>query len=140
MARSVADGRAGLSNSQLQRGALGVDPPWDAERYSAGRQPPHSGLHFSEFHQSEPLLLRFPTEILKRIFGYLEATWLFQVEAAYAMIAELLSFENSNRLWYDEIPDALLANPENFQDEALVKDRMLAHCKVERSDVTAPLS
>lgn len=139
-ARNMTDGKAGLKRNQLRKGVLGLGPIPDAGPCSAGQQPPHSGLHFSDFHQSEPLLIRFPPEILKQILGYLEAIWLFQVEAAYAMIGELLSFENSNRLWYDAVPDALLVEPEKFQDEALVKDWMLAYCKAERSEVTLPLS
>lgn len=109
--------------------------PW-----SAGHQPPFSGLHFSHWHSSGSTLLQFPPEILKQIVGYLEPIWLFQVAAAYPQIHELLGFETANRIWYDAIPAALFPEPENFQDEALVKDRMLAYSKGAEVDATLQLS
>ncbi len=86
------------------------------------------------------MLVQYPAEILKHILAYLEPIWLFQVAAAYPRINDLLDFENSNRIWYDAIPAALFLEPENFQDEVLVKDRMLAFSKGDKTAKTLQLS
>jgi hypothetical protein len=106
----------------------------------AGPQPPFSGLHLCRHFFTKPTLLQFPTEILKHIFGYLEPIWLFQVAAAYPHIYELLGSEISNRIWYDAVPAALFLEPENFQDEVLLRDRVLAYSEGGEADTTLQLS
>lgn len=86
------------------------------------------------------MLLQFPGEILKDILSHLEAIWLFQLAAAYPKINDLLGFETSNRIWYDAIPAALFLEPEAFQDEKLVEDRMLRHAEGLEMDSTLELS
>lgn len=76
---------------------------------------------------------KLPVEILKNILGYLEPIWLFQVAAAYSEIEAILSFETSNRLWYDALPAALYLEPENFQDEMTLKHRMFVYSGQRRS-------
>ena len=86
------------------------------------------------------MLLQLPAEILKIILTYLEPIWLFQVAAAYPRIDDLLTFATSNKIWYHAIPAALLLEPESFQDEVLVKDRMLAYSGGDKPDTTLQLS
>lgn len=117
----------GISRDCLKRGVLHIDITSRPTPTAAGCQSPFSGHHFS--HHAGSSLLQFPPEILKHILAYLEPIWLFQVAAAYTRINDLLDFETSNRIWYDAVPAALFLEPESFQDEALVKDRILACSK-----------
>ena len=52
------------------------------------------------------------------VLGYLEPIWLFQAEAAYARIRTLSLGLNS--VWYEIMPPALFAEPEQFQNEDCV--------------------
>jgi hypothetical protein len=122
----------------MRRGVLHIDLAPRPHPCAAGYQPPSSGHHFSRY--AGPVLLQFPAEILKEIVEYLEPIWLFQVAATYPKINELLGFEISNRIWYDAIPTALYLEPENFQDEVLVKDRLLAYSRGDKIDTTLQLS
>ena len=108
--------------------------------FRAGTQPPNSGLHFSHHRAAEPMLLHFPAEILQIVLGLLEPIWLFQVAAAYPQIDSLLGFEKSNKIWYNATPAALFLEPENFQDEMLVEDRMSAYSTRNEPDATLQLS
>jgi hypothetical protein len=116
-----------VSRSQMRRGVLHVDLTERPQPSRAGYQPPLSGLHFSHQLPFVPILLQFPLEILVYILGYLEPLWLFQVSAAFSDLHELLGFEHSNKLWYDAVPPALFLEPEHFQNEMLVEDRMAAY-------------
>lgn len=122
----------------MRRGVLHVDLAPRPHPCVAGHQPSFSGHHF--FHHGGPVLLQFPAEILKNILEYLEPIWLFQAAAAYPRISKILGFEVSNRIWYDAIPAALYLEPENFQDEELVKDRVLAYSRKNEIDTTLQLS
>jgi hypothetical protein len=65
---------------------------------------------------NQPLrFVTLPNEILKMILGYLDPIWLFQAEAANPQIRALLA--NLNSTWYENLPPALFAEPEHFQDE-----------------------
>lgn len=86
------------------------------------------------------MLLQFPPEILQRILAYLQPIWLFQVAAAYPQINTLLGYETSNRIWYDVLPAALFLEPENFQDEELVKDRIAAYSNKDEVGTSLQLS
>lgn len=68
--------------------------------------------------QQLPRLLALPNEILKMVLGYLEPIWLFQAEAAYTQIRALSLRLNS--VWYEIMPPALFAEPEQFQNEDCV--------------------
>ena len=72
-----------------------------------------------------PILIQFPPEILLKVLGHLDAIWLFQVEAACSQIRLFLQSSAGNRVWYDAIPAALLAQPEHFQSERDVQDVQL---------------
>jgi hypothetical protein len=130
----------GINRDLLRRGVLHADLTTGPKPCSASHQTPLSGAYFSSGYPTVPMLLQFPPEILKVILGYLEPIWLFQVAAAYHNIHELLDFETSNRVWYDAIPAALLLEPENFQDEVLVNDRMEAYSKGLKFDTTFSLA
>jgi hypothetical protein len=70
----------------------------------------------------QPLgLVTLPNEILKMILGYLDPIWLFQAEAAHPQIRALSTSLNS--IWYENLPPALFAEPEHFQDEDRVARR-----------------
>ena len=86
------------------------------------------------------MLLQFPPEILQCVLGYLEPIWLFQLAAAYPKINALLSYETSNKIWYDALPAALCLEPENFQDEELVKDRTSTYSKRDEVGTSLQLS
>lgn len=128
----------GFTRDQMRRGVLNIDLTPRPHPCAAGHQPPSSGRHFSR--RAGPMLLQFPAEILKNILAHLEPIWLFQVAAAYPRIDDLLEIGVSNRIWYDAIPAALFLEPENFQDEELVKDRMAACSDGDESDTTLQLS
>jgi hypothetical protein len=55
------------------------------------------------------------------ILGYLDPIWLFQAEAAYPQIRALSTSLNS--IWYENMPLALFAEPEHFQNEDPVAAR-----------------
>lgn len=46
----------------------------------------------------------------------------------------------SNRIWYDTLPAALYLEPESYQDDISVRDRVLGHSKVDEIGATLPLS
>jgi hypothetical protein len=136
----MSDLYGGISRTRLRRGVLYVDLTPGPKLWSAGHQPLNSGRHLSRDLAAEPMLLQFPAEILKIVLSCLEPIWLFQVAAAYPKIDSLLDFQTSNKIWYDAMPAALFLEPENFQDEMLVKDRMSAYSKGDESNATLQLS
>jgi hypothetical protein len=59
-----------------------------------------------------------PVEILRKICGYLEPIWLWNLSHVCALTFRMLSFERGNYLWYDAIPSSLWSEAEHFQDDA----------------------
>ena len=70
------------------------------------------------------------------VLGYLEPIWLFQAEAAYTQIRALSLGLNS--VWYEIMPPALFAEPEQFQNEdsvaAKVSEQFSRSLKLVTSD------
>jgi hypothetical protein len=67
------------------------------------------------------MILQFPPEILCKVVAYVEPIWLFQLEEAHPILAEFLSTQEANRIWYELLPAALMSEPEYFQDEREVQ-------------------
>lgn len=84
---------------------------------------PNNGSHMD---RKRPMVVQFPSEILKAILSYLQPIWILHSSAAYAQICSALSFENGNKVWYDTLPPSLLAEPERYQDEEQVRQAMPA--------------
>lgn len=64
-----------------------------------------------------PITTQLPPEILLKVLGHLDPIWLFQAEAACSHIRSFLQSPASNKIWYNALPAALLAQPEYFQSE-----------------------
>lgn len=67
------------------------------------------------------MILQFPPEILYKVVAYVEPIWLFQLEEAHPVLAEFLSTQGANKIWYELLPAALMSEPEYFQDEGEVQ-------------------
>jgi hypothetical protein len=72
------------------------------------------------------MILQFPQEVLNVVVAYIEPIWLFQLEEAYPSLAEYLSTQSANKIWYELFPAALMSEPEYHQDEREVEKNLKA--------------
>lgn len=78
----------------------------------------YPGTFGLEFDEDAPLnLAKLPVEIVLHIVGFLEPVWMVQFARAFPEIDAMLSYEESNRMWFDALPPALLLEEEHFQDD-----------------------